>query len=140
MIRSWQDIPGWFDFQDIYDQAVSEAEDGDTLVEVGSFLGKSAAYMAERIQASGKLLRQISVDPWSDTDYANWWINCNTPYPSPTPGDDLIGKSLWDGFNYATLQAGVWNRIHAMRMKSHVAAPLITDASLFFVFIDADHR
>ena len=41
MIKTWQDIPGFFDFADIYDQAVDEAKDGDTLIEVGAFLGKS---------------------------------------------------------------------------------------------------
>lgn len=139
-IRSWQDIPGWFDFQDIYAEAVALAADGDVLVEVGSFLGKSAAYMAERIKASGKQLRQISVDPWSDTDYAKWWIDCVTPVPYPPPGDNLIGKSLWDGFSYCIGEAGFRDQIEPIRLKSHAAAPMFEDGSLFFVFIDADHR
>ncbi len=138
MIRSWRDIPGWFDFQDVYDQAVAEAVDGDTLVEVGSFLGKSAAYMAERIKESGKNLKLICVDPWSDTDYAKWWIDCVTPRPSPPPDENLIGKSLWNGINYTLSEVGA--RAELMRMKSHEAAPGFKDGSLAFVFIDADHR
>ena len=66
MIKTWQDIPGFFDFQDIYDQAVDEAKDGDTLIEVGAFLGKSAAYMAEQIKLSGKDLRLFVVDSWDE--------------------------------------------------------------------------
>ncbi len=62
MIKTWHDIPGFFDFMDLYDLAVSGVRDGDTLVEVGSFLGKSAAYMAERIRESGKRLHFQCVD------------------------------------------------------------------------------
>ncbi len=140
MIKGWQDIPGWFDFQDVYNQAVDEAKDGDSLVEVGCFLGKSSAYMADRIKASGKKLNQFSVDPWSDTDYAEWWIKCVTPVPYPPPGEELIGKSLWDGFNYCIDQCGFGENIEKIRLKSHEAAPKFELASLAFVFIDADHR
>ncbi len=140
MIRSWEDIPGYFDFQDIYVQAVMEANHGDILVEVGGFLGKSAAYLAERVKASGKDLQVICVDPWSDVDYAEWWATCNNPYPYPKPGLELQGKSLWDAMIYCTSEAGALDYIEPMRMKSHDAAPCFSDKSVSMVFLDGDHE
>ena len=34
---SWRDIPGWFSFQETYDQAVSEApQEGARFLEIGA--------------------------------------------------------------------------------------------------------
>ena len=61
---TWEDVPGFFDFQAVYDMAVDTAEDVDTLVEVGTLFGKSAVYMAAKIKASGKNLSFYVVDKW----------------------------------------------------------------------------
>ncbi len=140
VIRSWKDIPGFFDFQDIYDIAIQEARDGNGFAEVGCFLGKSIAYMAEGINGSGKQIRLFAVDLWDSEDYADWWNKCDHPYPDPPAGLNLIGKTLWDGFNYCTAEAGVRECIETVRMKSEAAAETFADGSLSFVFIDADHR
>ncbi len=139
-IRSWRDIPGFFDFQDVYDQAVAEASDGDVLVEVGSFLGKSVSYLADRAISSGKKIRVVAIDPWDEQDNMEWWIHCDHPYPDPPAGLNLIGKTIWAGFNYCIREAGVDEHIETLRMKSEDAAFRFSDASLSFVFIDADHR
>jgi hypothetical protein len=44
MSKYYEHIAGWFDFQDIYTEAVAKAQENDILVEVGSFLGKSTSY------------------------------------------------------------------------------------------------
>src|SRR5579863_7602837 len=97
-IKTWRDIPGFFDFQDIYDQAVAEARDSDTLIEVGTFLGKSAAYMAERIKESGKDLRFFVVDSWDEKEYAQWWIDVRRDPPAPWPVEELYGMPLQKAF------------------------------------------
>lgn len=65
-MMSWKDIRGWCDFEDVYAQAVAEAVDGDTLVEVGVAYGKSLAMLAEKVIASGKYLHIVAVDPWPE--------------------------------------------------------------------------
>lgn len=53
IIKSISEIPGWFDFHQIYIDAVVHApQDGAIFVELGSFLGQSTAYMANLIKAS----------------------------------------------------------------------------------------
>jgi hypothetical protein len=138
MIKTWQDIPGWFDFQSIYDQAVDEARDGDVLIEVGSYLGKSAAYMAQRIAGSGKKLDFCCVDTWDPTMYATWW-QYGDDKPTPLPPAELIGLPLYNAF--CRCMSATNSLVITMRLSSLVAASLARDhkENLSFVFIDASH-
>ena len=61
-IKSYKDITGWFDFQDIYDLAVDKAKDGDKFLEVGCFMGKSTAYLLQKIKESGKDIKVAVID------------------------------------------------------------------------------
>ena len=49
-------IPGWFAFGRTYDLAVANAADGATFVEVGSWKGRSAYYMAAKIPDAEKVV------------------------------------------------------------------------------------
>ena len=64
MPTRFEQIPGWFDFADIYDQAVEESQDGARFLEIGVWKGRSLCYLAERIQESGKRIECIGVDPF----------------------------------------------------------------------------
>jgi hypothetical protein len=58
----YESIGGWFLAEDLYRQAVEQGRDGDVFVELGTFLGRSAAFMAETIKDSGKKIRFYTVD------------------------------------------------------------------------------
>jgi len=132
------DIFGWCDFTSIYSEAVEENESG-LLVEIGSFLGKSAAYMAEEIKKSGKDLKVVCIDLF------------------PTP-DELIkfaGDGAGQGEEHARLsglpdshintfvnnirQCDVEEFVIPVKSSSHKAHVLFADNSLNFVFLDAGH-
>jgi hypothetical protein len=141
VVKTWQDVPGWFDYMDLYNQAVDEGKDGDTFVEVGSFLGKSASYLAGRIQASGKAIKLICVDNWAHPDYPGWWNNVKNwvPPPCPLPTDDLLGKEFPEAFAHVINTLGYADIVSLMKLPSVEAAACFGDKSLAFVFIDADH-
>jgi glycosyltransferase involved in cell wall biosynthesis len=61
-IKVSADIDGWFDFRDVYDHVATTLDDADTFVEVGSWKGKSAVYLAHRLRDIGKQPRIICVD------------------------------------------------------------------------------
>lgn len=63
---TWKDVPGWFDFGDIYAEAVAEARPDAHFVEVGAAFGRSACFMGEAIRASGKPIRFDVIDAWGD--------------------------------------------------------------------------
>jgi Methyltransferase domain len=60
----YQDVPGWFNFEDVYRMAVDRAANGAHFVEVGTFCGKSAAFLAVEIANSGKRIAFDTCDAW----------------------------------------------------------------------------
>src|SRR4051812_6373504 len=59
---TWEDIPGWFNFQKVYDDAVLAAPPGGLLVELGCWLGRSTAYLAGAAKRADKGLIVVAVD------------------------------------------------------------------------------
>jgi hypothetical protein len=133
MISTWRDIPGFFDFKDVYDLAVEEAKHGARFVEVGGFLGKSAVYMLQSIFRAQKYIELFVVDSWDQDD----WAQSEYGAPDPPPGPELSGLSHWQAFNKCI--AGIDGLIRPLRETSLSASTHFKDASLDFVFIDADH-
>jgi cephalosporin hydroxylase len=125
----YQDIPGWFDFQDVYTEAVQAAADGDVLVEVGAWLGKSTAFMAVEIANSGKNLHFYVVDTWLGNDDT----------PATTEPTRRTGKPLRVIFDENMANRGLPGHYTAIQERSVEAARIIP-AQIQFVYIDADHR
>ena len=58
----FENITGWFDFAEVYDIAVKESKDGDTIVETGTANGKSIVYLGVEAINSGKQLNIVTID------------------------------------------------------------------------------
>jgi hypothetical protein len=129
----WWDVPGFFDFQDVYDRAVELAPDGATFVEVGCLFGRSTIYLAQRIKDSGKGIKLYAVDPWEP-----WPDNCGNHVGNKYR--DYIEKygDMYDAFRSNVIHSGLDEFIFSMRMPSRSAATMFPKAH--FVFIDGDHR
>jgi len=132
---TWQAIGGWFDYDDLYDEAVERApSDRPSLfVEVGSFLGRSAAYMGAAILRSGKPITLHCVDRWDDN----------------ATDDELYstlqqmvrdGKPIYGRFVDNMVACGLADVVKPVRCLSVDGALLFIDRSCDFVFIDADHK
>jgi SAM-dependent methyltransferase len=131
----WESIPGWFDFQYLYHEQVERAQSGARFVEVGAWLGKSTAFMAERIKRSGKLIEFNVVDTWQGTE------------PSAENGGGTDGLyslaasgSIRNKFVQNMVDCGVIDYVNPIESDSVKAAEQFEDESLDFVFIDGDHR
>jgi glycosyltransferase involved in cell wall biosynthesis len=48
------ELPGWFDFRDLYDEFAKALTDGGTFTEVGAWKGKSIIYLRDRLDDIGK--------------------------------------------------------------------------------------
>ncbi len=114
----------WFDYADLYDAAVARVDGGGTMVEVGSFVGDSMSHLARAAQASGKRIKLFAVDSWRDQEVA---------------GRVYRGEFLQAKFNAKLSAAGVLADVTPIRSDSAEAANLFPDASVDFVWIDADH-
>lgn len=114
-----KDIPGWMDFEGLYDQAVAEAKDGAVFVEVGVFRGRSLVYLADAIKRSGKRIRLIGVDRFTGDDACE------------PVGIDEVERNLQE--------CGVSDVAMLIPCDSAEAAADFKDGGCDFVFIDASH-
>lgn len=121
MEHYYQDIQGWTSFGQLYSQVVNEAPDGSGFVEVGSWLGRSAAYMGVEIINSGKDLTLICVDHWK-----------GSVEHTGVPPDmfEQFKKNI----------APVKSVVTAVKGDSAKSASKFEDGAFYFVFIDAGHE
>lgn len=125
-IKSYTDIIGWFDFQDIYDLAVEKSKDGDLFLEVGCFMGKSTAYLLQKIKESNKDIQVAVIDIFTaECEHHNDLIKENG-------GGDLL-----EIFNNNMDDLGV--KATAIKGKSEDMCNVFNPNTFQMIFIDAAH-
>jgi predicted O-methyltransferase YrrM len=124
MEHIYNNIDGWFTFPDLYKSMVDKAPNDSHFVEVGTWLGKSAAYLAVEIANSNKKIKFDCVDLWENNqEYEN---------------ESVVKENIF----YETFLKNVEpikNFLNPIKLPSLEAAKLYEDNSLDFVFIDASH-
>jgi predicted O-methyltransferase YrrM len=122
-----QKIPGWASFGQLYIDVVTIApkDRPSHFVEIGSWMGKSAALMGTEIHNSGKPIKFDCIDPWIDGG------------PDLRHGAHKLTEPLFDTFTRNT--APVAKYINAKQMPSLEAVKDYADGSLDFIMIDGSH-
>ncbi len=125
-------IDGWFHFADVYDLALDRAEGGECFVELGSWMGRSTAYMARQIRDRGKRVRFFAVDTFQGSP--------GDPIQAAALGE-LAGRSrsLFEVFCANLDACGAREHVTPLVMESAEAAATFPDRSVDFCFIDAGH-
>lgn len=112
MNHFYQNIHGFFDFQDMYSLAINKISGTGHVVEIGTLCGKSAAYMAVEIINSNKDIKFDVID--------------------------LMPESNWSIFKKNLESVShIINIIHDFSIN---AVKHYDDNSLDFVFIDSSHE
>jgi hypothetical protein len=128
---------GWFDFEDVYSQAVANApvDKPSTFIEIGAWLGKSISFLGVEIINSGKPITLYVCDAWAGSPSEG------NEMGYVTPQDVYINRFGKDAAYAEFLKnvAPVLPILHILRMPSEEASKTFEDKSLDFVFIDADH-
>jgi hypothetical protein len=157
----YKEIPSeWSDFFPIYDEAVATAPPGSILIEVGSFWGKSAVYLAEAAKLADKRLKVYCIDPWS----ANPTNNLGMFDPAHGAAGHIEPvvhaehhNSLFETFAYFVERTGLSpDPLMIMRMESLEAAGMfggqgangaaalrhsrLVNTGIHFIFLDGDHE
>lgn len=123
MEHFYQNIQGWFTFSKLYSDMVKKYDNTD-FVEVGTWLGRSAAYMATEIITQQKNINFFCVDTWEGS--------------AEHKQSGLINnRDLYTEFlsNISPIRSN----IIPYKTTSLKASALFADESLDFVFIDASH-
>ncbi len=121
----YQIVPGYFDFPEVYRDAVAQVPDGGTIIEVGSWQGQSLAFLLVEAHNSGKRLKVFGVDHFRGSVGDGPLIQ----------EADL--KSIVAHCAHNLRRAGYpFSLVHA---NSDVGASFFADGSVDFCFIDAGH-
>lgn len=62
MIHFYKEIQNWFNYERVFDLAISRAQNGAKFVEIGVWKGGSTAYMGVEILNSGKKISYDAID------------------------------------------------------------------------------
>jgi predicted O-methyltransferase YrrM len=130
-------LHGWFDFHDIYTQAVAEARADSILVEVGVAFGRSAAFLAQKLESSGNRgAKFFVVDPWSAC----------VPQANEEATRAEEARVQIEGGPFNTFLHGMreWarpelERMLVLRAPSVQVARMFDPGSVDFVFVDGSH-
>ena len=114
----------WFTYEELYELMVKKFNNNSHFVEVGSWKGMSACFMAVEIFNSGKKIKFDCVDTWQYV-----------------PTSKEISEEQCEGLYDIFIEniKPVKNIINIVKSLSWEAASLYEDKSLDFVFIDAAH-
>lgn len=125
MDHFYQNIPGWFNFQDVYQLAVEKVQSPAKFVEVGAFKGQSTAFMCVEIINSYKNIDFFVVDHWEGSK-------------EHQDRPDVKNGRLYQDFTQ-NLEM-VKECYFPLRIPSVEASEHFVDRSLDFVFIDGSHE
>lgn len=114
----------WFDYAELYKSFVNSLEDGSSIVEVGSWKGKSAAYLAVEILNSKKNIKLYCVDTWMGS--------------SEHKGHHLVMQDKLYQLFMDNIKP-LLKVIKPIRKESVDASSMFENNSLDAVFIDAEH-
>lgn len=126
MEHFYRNIPGWSHFTPFYARMVREACNGAEFVEVGSWKGRSAAFMGVEIANSGKAIEFTTID-WGK----------GSGDKSHVDDPDIVNGTLME-----TLErnlAPVSDHVRVLQANSVEAAAEFADQSLDLVFLDGSH-
>lgn len=124
-------VEGFFDSSDFeyYRKVVEQASSGQHFVEIGSYKGRSSAFMAVEIALSGKSIKFDCVDTWQGSE--------EHQAGEQFEDADVVNNRLYDVF--LKNMEPVKDYFTPVRATSLEAATLYKDNSLDMVFIDAAH-
>jgi hypothetical protein len=126
MNHFYENIQGWFGFNELYQKMAKQLPNNSHIVEVGAWKGKSTAFMAVEIINSGKKIQFDVIDTWAGSVEIQHQTD-----------EMVISNSLYQHF--LDNMKPVEDYYTPRRMTSLEAAATYNDNSLDFVFIDASH-
>jgi predicted O-methyltransferase YrrM len=121
----WENIQGFFNFDNLYSRMVALSKDDSIFVEIGSWKGKSTVYMAEEIKKSGKNIKFYTIDTFEGTREEH------------DLESDIIHHSLYE--TYLKNIDPIKDFITTIRGSSWEMHKEFKENSIDFLFIDGDH-
>jgi predicted O-methyltransferase YrrM len=125
----FNEIPGWFSYQNIYEEMVESAKGGETFVELGAWFGKSTNYLATKIRESKKNIKFTAIDTWKGTDNEELHQNIVGAFN---------GDIFYEFIDNTTLSNN-YSAFDIIKDSSYNSAKLFRNSSIDYMMIDAGH-
>ena len=125
----FNEIPGWFSYQKLYDDVVDKLPNNSNIVEVGSWFGKSTNYLANKIKESGKKINFTTIDTFKgslDEEFHRRTMS-------------VFDNDIYTEFMDSTIMLDNQNTINVIKDTSVNAKDSFVNNSLDFIMIDAGH-
>ena len=124
-----KDIPEWFGYSNFYDEISKDFHDGYKVVEVGAWLGRSTAYLANKVKQSKKKVDFHAIDTWkgslNESDHQSFVKD--------------HGGSIFEVFLNNLQSQNLLKYVTPIKDSSQNAAKNFSNNSLDAIMIDADH-
>lgn len=126
-VNHWEIVHGWFDFHNIYNEIADKATHGCVMVEIGTWMGKSTCYLAQKLKDLGKKVNFYACDKFK------------TPQQSPFK-EICLREDFYDLFIYNLKLQGVENIVIPIVGDTLTVSTQFQDNTIDFIFIDDDHN
>jgi hypothetical protein len=133
MEHFYQDIQGWFDYQNVFDIFIKSSQENSKIVELGCWKGKSSSYLLTEALNSGKMLDISFIDTWKGS-IEHLDPECEFHEPGLLNNPDHI----WEIFNQNIAKINYPKNL--FRRDTFDAVGYFEDASISFLFIDTAHE
>jgi len=122
----WKTIEGMFDYAAFYDKIVEMAPKDAILIELGTWLGMSTCYLAQKIKESGKTLTFYACDLFTLPEGKVWSERCSQ-------------KNFYSIFLDNLKQQDVSAYVKPIIKDAIEFSQSFKDNSVYFLFLDDTH-
>jgi predicted O-methyltransferase YrrM len=123
------DIGGWCDYSEFYRTIAQAIPDGETFVEIGSWMGQSISVFCQALQDAEKTATVYCIDTFKGEQNQ----------PAHTATVEQHGGSIREVFERNTTDARVRQMIEVIEGDSAESADLFEDGTIDVIYIDAAH-
>ena len=133
MEHFYEEIQGWFDYQNVYDIAIKSSPEKSMIVELGCWKGKSSCYLLTEAYNSEKMLNISFIDTWAGS-IEHLDPKCEFHEPGLLTNKDHV----WDVFNNNIARINYPKSL--FRRDTFDAVNYFEDNSIAFLYIDTAHE
>ncbi len=138
-MNSYEDIEGWMNFEDLYEEIIESLSDNSKIVEIGIWKGKSTYFLCNLIMKARKNIQVDAIDHFKGSK--NEIGIYHSFQQVQTLESEAINnlKRFWETNNNRSPYTRVDNTLKIIKEDSTNACKTYADQSLDFVFIDGGH-
>lgn len=125
----FNEIPGWFSYEQLYTDVVEKLPNNANIVEVGAWFGKSTNFLAQKIKESGKKINFTTVDTFKGSPTED--VHNNTL--------KVFDNDIYSEFMHSTIMLDNLSIVNIIKDTSTNAKDSFVNNSLDFIMIDAGH-